>query len=202
MESIKYIGEVGCRGNTISPTGIPAPYIHSIQIPNRVLILEPKEIGNLYRLDNDEHERAALRSKCLCFRGDIYRPDTLKDVPQLHALILQNVLNDPCYQYQKDWVGFVNFLENKILRGGIVIIVDSITGFSRLENKYSKIVGYHGKHRLLLNEMNYDEIVKYDEEHKQKVIDMLKEKGLVDKEFQEGLNTILHSSRWLVFQKP
>src|SRR5690606_33823592 len=59
------------------------------------------------------------------YYGDIYKPESLEEIPQMGLLVLENVVTDPG-QIQKDWYGLIRFLDSKIAPGGLVLFSDHI----------------------------------------------------------------------------
>jgi len=192
-ENVMY-GEVGTPANRFSPIGIQSRSINPIVVNNRVVILEPKNTGG-YPNVNDWYENICILSKCLVFRGNIFFPDSLKSVPQLDLIALENVLNDPCSSFIKDWSGLFQFLNVHVKPGGVVFIIDSITHYCRLEKKYGEFVKHINGFKVIVDEVFGE---KTDHKNSLRTIEKMIE---VDDALRNGFNHLDDYGLWYILQK-
>lgn len=119
-----HVGEVGFphEHREISPTGINSlnNSCNGIKIPRLVIFEEPGSTYDIHHQDFGPRVRACDGK---VFYGNIYKPETLDQLPNMGLLVLENVVTDPD-QVENDWFGLLRFLELKIVPNGIVWFSD------------------------------------------------------------------------------
>lgn len=206
--------------NDTSLIGIPVGGLNSqIKIP-RVTILQPEDNDNKYdefhtyygdEIISRTNERQGVDIIQL-FRGDIYRPETLAELPPAGFFVLENVLSDPYYKGEKDFESLVDLLSKILVSGGIVLTLDTkLTIFSDgvkdLIQSFLDISIASGDFTTLLNLLDFEWGIENIEKRnskqvKQRILKELKSLDLVDQPLKDGLEYLkLGIYHCLVLQK-
>lgn len=214
------IAQVGFTFEDISLTGIQYHGQNQmIEIPRIVIMEKPKKTNkydefHVYYKEQMEEiiEKLGERARLLqLFRGDIYDPSSLADLPPIAFLVLENVLSDPFYRGEKNFHQLIKLMKEVMIKDGVILTLDSRLGFSNkvmdLVKNFQQVALNSGDFTTLLNllEVGYglENIQKRDSKLPVQIITTELEKlYLIDEALKEGLSTLrLGIYHCLVLQK-